>query len=141
MFIPLIMSSGGNSGNQSATLVITALSSGDVSLRDWKRVIVREIGVGMSLGAMLAVLGSIVSFVMTWNDAQAHEHALWPLVVPLTLMLVVTCGSVFGCLLPLGFKRLGLDPALMSNPFVAGISDILAIVIYMTVSMLLLSSA
>ena len=63
---------------------------------------------------------------------------LWPLVVPLTLVLVVTCGAVSGSLLPLIFKRLGLDPALMSNPFVAGISDILAIVIYMWVAMSLL---
>lgn len=141
MFIPLIMSSGGNSGNQSATLVITAMTAGDVHLRDWRRVIFRDLVVGLLLGLMLAVLGFLVSLIMTWREPEANSHLMWPLVVPLTLVLVVTCGSVFGSMLPLLFKRLGLDPALMSNPFVAGISDILAIVIYMTVSVLLLSQA
>jgi len=138
MFIPLIMSSGGNSGNQSATLVITAMTSGDVKLRDWRKVLLRDLAVGLMLGLMLAVLGSLVSVAMTWGETEANTYRFWPLVVPLTIVLVVTCGSVFGSLLPLIFKRLGLDPALMSNPFVAGISDILAIVIYMTVSVLLL---
>ena len=139
MFIPLIMSSGGNSGNQSATLVITAMTAGEVRVSDWKRVLFRDLLVGLMLGLMLAVLGSLVAVVMTWSESEAQSQALWPLVVPLTIVLVVTCGSVFGSLLPLIFKRLGLDPALMSNPFVAGISDIVAIVIYMTVSVLLLS--
>jgi magnesium transporter len=138
MFIPLIMSTGGNSGNQSATLVITAMTAGEVKLRDWAKVLFRDLLVGLMLGLMLAVLGSMVAIVMTWGDSEANSHRLWPLVVPLTIVLVVTCGSVFGSLLPLIFKRLGLDPALMSNPFVAGISDIVAIVIYMTVSVLLL---
>lgn len=138
MFIPLIMSTGGNSGNQSATLVITAMTAGEVKLRDWAKVLFRDLLVGLMLGLMLAVLGSMVAIVMTWGDTEANSHRLWPLVVPLTIVLVVTCGSVFGSLLPLIFKRLGLDPALMSNPFVAGISDIVAIVIYMTVSVLLL---
>ncbi len=138
MFIPLIMSSGGNSGNQSATLVITAMTSGEVKLRDWRHVLFRDLLVGLMLGLMLALLGFVVATVMTWNETNAHTYKLWPLVVPLTIVLVVTCGSVFGSLLPLIFKRLGLDPALMSNPFVAGISDIAAIVIYMTVSVLLL---
>ena len=74
------------------------------------------------------------------RETEAHRASLWPLVVPLTLVLVVTCGAVSGSLLPLFFKRLGLDPALMSNPFVAAISDILAIVIYMTVALSLLSA-
>ena len=72
---------------------------------------------------------------MTLNIEEAHGHVLWPLVVPLTLVLVVTCGAVSGSVLPLIF-----DPALMSNPFVAGISDILAIVIYMCVAMSLLAA-
>ena len=138
MFNPMIMSSGGNSGNQSATLVITAMTSGEVKLRDWRHVLFRDLLVGLLLGLMLALLGFVVATVMTWNETNAHTYKLWPLVVPLTIVLVVTCGSVFGSLLPLIFKRLGLDPALMSNPFVAGISDIAAIVIYMTVSVLLL---
>jgi magnesium transporter len=141
IFIPLIMGSGGNTGNQSATLVITGLTSGNVKLRDWRTILWRELRVGLMLGGLLAVLGLVLSSLMTLNEKQAHEHALWPLVVPLTLVLVVTCGAVSGSVLPLIFKRMGLDPALMSNPFVAGISDILAIVIYMCVALSLLTAA
>jgi magnesium transporter len=140
IFIPLIMSSGGNTGNQSATLVITALTTGNITLRDWWRIVWRELRVGLMLGGVLAVLGLLVAWIQTWNNAEAMGHALWPLVVPVTLVLVVTCGAVSGSVLPLIFKSLGFDPALMSNPFVAAISDILAIVIYMTVSVLLLTA-
>src|SRR5436190_13885720 len=140
IFIPLIMSSGGNCGNQSATLIITAMTSGNVQLGDWRKVAWRELQVGLMLGGLLALLGAVISWFQTLSEKEAHEHPYWPLVVPLTLVLVVTCGAVSGSLLPLFFKRLGLDPALMSNPFVAAISDILAIVIYMTVALTLLSA-
>jgi magnesium transporter len=139
LFIPLIMSSGGNSGNQSASLIISAMTGGNVTLRDWRRVLWRELQVGLLLGVLLAVLGFVVAWIQTWGEDDSDGHFWWPLVVPLTLMLVVTSGAVTGSLLPLLFKRLGLDPALMSNPFVAGISDILAIVIYMWVAMSLLA--
>ena len=139
LFIPLIMSSGGNSGNQSATLIITAMTTGNVKLHDWAAILWRELRVGLMLGAMLAVAGYCVAWFQTYRpDHDSQSYFWWPLVVPLTLVLVVTCGAVSGSLLPLLFKRMGLDPALMSNPFVAGISDILAIVIYMTVAVLLL---
>jgi magnesium transporter len=141
IFIPLVMSSGGNSGNQSATLIITALSTGNIKVNDWRTILWRELRVGLMLGGMLAVLGFAIAWVQTWNEVEARSHTYWPLVVPITLVLVVTCGAVFGSLLPLFFKRLGLDPALMSNPFVAGLSDILAIVIYMCVAVALLSAA
>lgn len=140
MFIPLIMSSGGNSGNQSATLVITAIATGEVTLKDWSRVFWREVRVGLILGTVLALLGGAISWLMTVRESDAHRYPLWPLVVPLTLVCVVTCGAVTGSMLPIIFKRLGLDPALMSNPFVAGLSDILGIVIYMTVSVTLLTA-
>lgn len=138
LFIPLIMSSGGNSGNQSASLIIAAMTGGNVTVRDWRRVLWRELQVGLLLGVLLAVLGFVVAWIQTWGADDSDSHIWWPLVVPLTLLLVVTSGAVTGSLLPLLFKRLGLDPALMSNPFVAGISDILAIVIYMWVAMSLL---
>ena len=138
LFIPLIMSSGGNSGNQSATLVITALSRGEIELSDWWLIARREVAVGLMLGGFLAIFGFLVVWIIT-DDAGAKMQFWWPCVVPLTLVLVVTCGAVAGSMLPLLFKRLGLDPALMSNPFVAGLSDILAIVIYMTVALTLLS--
>jgi len=141
IFIPLIMGSGGNTGNQSATLIITAMTSGNIKLRDWRTILWRELRVGLMLGGLLGVLGLVLSWLMTWNETEAHKHALWPLVIPLTLVLVVTCGAVSGSVLPLIFKRMGLDPALMSNPFVAGISDILAIVIYMCVALSLLAAS
>jgi magnesium transporter len=130
------MSSGGNSGNQSATLIITSLAVGEVRLRDWLLVVWREVRVGLMLGGLLAVLGLLVTWVLA---SEVRMSPFTALVVPLTLILVVTFGAVVGSLLPLLFKRLGLDPALMSNPFVAGISDILAIVVYMNVAMALLS--
>ena len=89
----------------------------------------------------MACLGFILSWIQTRNETEAHRHPFWPVVLPLTLLLVVTCGAVSGAVLPLIFKRFGLDPALMSNPFVAAISDILAIVIYMSVALTLLSAA
>ena len=141
IFIPLIMGSGGNTGNQSTTLIITALTTGNVMLRDWRKVLWREFRVGLMLGCLLAVLGAVLSWIQTRHDTATHKHAYWPLVVPLTLLLVVTCGAVSGSVLPLIFRRMGLDPALMSNPFVAAISDILAIVIYMTVALSLLNAA
>lgn len=138
LFVPMIMSSGGNSGNQSATLIITALTTGNVSLKDWRTIFWRELRVGLVLGAMLASFGLVLSWLMT-SHPSAKDHPYWPVVVPITLVMVVASGAISGSLLPLFFKRLGLDPSLMSNPFVAGISDILGIMIYMGVSMLLLS--
>jgi len=132
LFIPLVISSGGNSGNQTATLVITALATGDLHLRDWVRVVRRELVMGMLLGGFLGMCGFIAALIVAggWFSST---------VVAVTLVLVVISGTLAGSLLPLFFKRVGLDPALMSNPFVAGIVDILGIVIYMNVALLLLS--
>lgn len=132
LFIPLVISCGGNSGSQSATLVITAMTVGDVRLSDWTRVLVRELFVGFFLGAGLGLLGYAVAFAVTGN-------AMTSLVIPTTILFVVMCGTLVGSLLPMLFRRLGLDPALMSNPFVAGIIDILGIIIYMNVALLLLA--
>ena len=123
------------------TLIITALTNGNVTLRDWRNILWRELRVGLMLGGMLGLLGFVIAWLQTRNEAEVHTHLYWPLVVPITLVLVVTCGAVLGSLLPLFFKRLGLDPALMSSPFVAGISDILAIVIYMCVAVSLLAAS
>ncbi|MEC8475403.1 MAG: magnesium transporter [Planctomycetota bacterium] len=130
-FIPLIISAGGNSGSQSATLVITAMTSGDVEFLDWPRVMRREVIVALTLGCFLALIGYTVAFFIAPSPADA-------LVIPLTLILVIFVGCVCGGALPMIFKRLGLDPAMMSNPFVAGIVDILGIVIYINVARLLL---
>jgi magnesium transporter len=130
LFLPLIMSCGGNSGSQSATLIIAALSTGDVTLKDWAIIVRRELLMGLLLGAGLGVLGFVIAILYVgWPNA---------LVVPATVLLVVTCGTIVGSTLPLIFHRIGLDPALMSNPFVSGIIDILGIVIYMNVALALL---
>jgi len=132
LFIPLVISSGGNSGNQTATLVITALATGDLHLRDWSRVVRRELVMGILLGGFLGTCGFIVALIVVGGWFAST-------VVGVTLVLVVVSGTLAGSMLPLFFKRVGLDPALMSNPFVAGIVDILGIVIYMNVALLLLS--
>lgn len=131
-FIPLIISSGGNSGSQSATLIITALATDDVSLKDWSKIIRRELASGLVLGSFLAIIGLGCALLMAPGPREAS-------VIPLTIMLVVVCGTLSGSTLPLIFKRIGWDPALMSNPFVAGIIDILGIVIYMTIAQIILS--
>ena len=132
-FIPLIISSGGNSGNQSATLVITGLRTSDIELTDWSKLLRRELVLGMLLGLFLGACGLLTVYVVNPQSGSA----MW--VVPLTIMCVVLAGSLVGSLLPLVFERIGLDPALMSNPFVACIVDILGIVIYMTIASVLLS--
>jgi magnesium transporter len=130
-FIPLVIASGGNSGNQSATLVITALSSGDCKLGDWPRILKREVVLGLLLGALLAVPGYLLALVYAPTPLQA-------LVIPFTILGVVMLGSLVGSVLPLLFRSLGLDPALMSNPFVSAIVDIVGIVLYTTIALLVL---
>jgi len=130
-FIPLVIASGGNSGNQSATLVITALSSGDCRLSDWPRILRREVVLGLLLGGLLAVPGFLLALFYAPSALQA-------LVIPLTIMGVVMLGTLVGSVLPLVFRSLGLDPALMSNPFVSAIVDVVGIVIYMAIAVLVL---
>lgn len=136
-FIPLIISSGGNTGSQSATLIITALVRGDIKLHDWWTVVQRELMSGLILGGFLAAFGYAAAYFMLDPNAEGFTGlALY--VLPVTVILVVLCGTFFGSVLPLAFQRIGLDPALMSNPFVAGIIDILGIVIYLNVAIWLL---
>ncbi len=136
LFIPLVISTGGNTGSQSGTLIITAMSTGDVKISDWWRVIRREIAMGLILGSCLAAAGYFCAL------AAAPEPRFYnALVLPVTLLLVVMCGTLLGSSLPLLFRRLGLDPALMSNPFVAGLIDVIGIVIYMRVALAILPSS
>ena len=135
LFVPLIISSGGNSGSQATTLVIRAMALGEVTLRDWWRVVRREIGAGLALGTVLGVLG--VLRIVVW-------HAIVPTYGPHTMLLawtvgvslvgVVTFGTVAGSLLPFLLRRLRLDPASASAPFVATLVDVTGIVIYFTVA-------
>ena len=130
-FIPLVIASGGNSGNQSATLVITALSTGDCKLSDWPRILKREFAMGLLLGLLLAVPGYLLALIYAPTPMAA-------MVIPLTIMGVVMLGTMVGSVLPLLFRSIGLDPALMSNPFVSAIVDVVGIVLYMLVAILLL---
>ena len=134
LFIPLIISTGGNIGNQSATLIITALATGDITLRDWWRVIRRELIMGLLLGGFLGAIGYFCALAAVATPWDA-------IVIPVTLLLIILSGTLLGSLLPLMFRRLGLDPAMMSNPFVAGLIDLLGIIIYMKVAWIVLSKA
>ena len=131
VFIPLVIASGGNSGIQSSTLIIAAMATGDVNVRDWGTIVRRELMTGLLLGVFLALLGVAPALYFAPNLTAAC-------VVPITILLVVLCGTFTGSVLPLLFQRLGLDPALMSNPFVAGVNDILGIVVYVNIARLLL---
>lgn len=131
LFIPLIISSGGNSGSQSSSLVISALTTKDVRGQDWSTVLQREALMGLFLGSFMGLIGFACAVVLAPSIYAAT-------VIPITVLGVVVCGTCTGSMLPLLFQRLGLDPAMMSNPFVAGLSDILGILIYVNVAMLIL---
>ena len=133
VFIPLIISSGGNSGSQSATLITRALAVGDVEMRDALRVFFRELGQGLVLGAFLGAMG--FARALMWGNGS---DVAW--VVALTLLFVVVTGSVVGAMLPLLFTRIGFDPAIASSPFVSSVVDVAGIVIYFTIAIQLLSS-
>lgn len=130
-FLPLIMGCGGNSGSQSATLIITAMTTGDVRVSDWFKIMLRELSTGLLLGTALGLVGFIPALLIAPTAGGA-------MVIPLTVLLVVTCGTLTGSLLPMFFQSRGWDPALMSNPFVAGINDIFAILLYVNVAWLFL---
>lgn len=132
-FIPLVIGSGGNSGSQSSTLIIAAMASGDVKVGNWLSILGREFAMGLLLGSMLGLLGLVPALYL----APSVQAAM---VVPFTVLFVVICGTTTGSVLPLIFKRLGLEPAIMSNPFVAGINDILGIMIYVNMARLILGS-
>ena len=138
-FLPMIVSTGGNSGGQSATLVVTALATGQVTLGDWFRILRREVLMGLILGAAMGLCGLLNVLIIMWPKLLSGEISfIRLLVVPATVLLVVFSSNMTGALLPLLFKKLGWDPALMSNPFVAGISDTLGTLIYMALAMIFL---
>jgi len=131
-FLPLVLASGGNTGSQSATLVIRAMAMATLSQKDRIRMAFRELLTGMILGAVLGLF--------SWTALQLLFSRDWMQagVVSLTIALVVTMGTVTGSLLPMFFESLGMDPAIMSNPLIASLSDIVGVVIYFSVAILLL---
>ncbi|MCC6629205.1 MAG: magnesium transporter [Chloroflexi bacterium] len=140
LFIPLIISSGGNSGSQATSLLIRAMALREVGLRDWWRVLAREVPTGVALGSILGVIG--LTRIMLWQAlgwANYGEHYLLVgLTIFLSLIGVVLFGTLAGSLLPFLLRRLGFDPASASAPFVATLVDVSGIIIYFTVASLVL---
>lgn len=139
LFVPLIISSGGNSGSQATTLVIRAMALGEVRVRDWWRVIRRELATGLGLGLILASIGLVR--ILLWEaffDAYGEHYFLIALTVALSLVGVVLWGCIAGSLLPFILRALGFDPASASAPFVATLVDVTGLVIYFSVAALIL---
>lgn len=133
MFIPLIISSGGNSGSQASTLIIQAMALGEVTLVDWWRVMRREIISGLLLGLILGILGFIRIYTwQTFSHAYGEYWLLIGVVVSLSLVGVVLWGSLMGSMLPFILRRLGADPASSSAPFVSTLVDVTGLIIYFT---------
>jgi magnesium transporter len=124
-FVPLIISAGGNAGSQSATLMIRALAVDEVTPKDFYRVILRELVMGLALGIILAVFG--VGRALAWDATRTMAIVL---TVSLSVLVVVTVGSMIGAGLPLLLKRAGMDPAVSSTPFIASLSDVMGLLIY-----------
>lgn len=140
LFIPLIISSGGNSGSQAATLVIRSLALGELTLRDWLRVLGRELRTSFALGAWLGLIGFLRIILWQefgWVDYSQH-YLLVAMTVWLTLIGVVCFGSVIGSMLPFLLRSLGFDPATSSAPFVATLVDVTGLVIYFSIAWLIL---
>lgn len=135
LFVPLIISSGGNSGSQATSLIIRAMAVGDVQLRDWWRVLWRELIAGLALGLVLAVI-ALVRILLWPNRATLYgpHYALVGAAVAGSLVGVVLFGSVIGAMLPFILRRLGFDPAVSSAPLVATLVDVTGLVIYFSVA-------
>lgn len=140
VLVPLILSSGGNSGSQASTLIIQAMALGEVTLSDWWRVMKREILSGLLLGLVLGALGFLRIY--SWqlfSGAYGEYWYLIGLVVGISLIGVVLWGSLVGSMLPFFLRRLGFDPATSSTPFVSTLVDVTGLVIYFTIALIMLS--
>ena len=131
-YVPLLVSAGGNSGSQSSTLVIRGLAVGDISVRDWWKVLVREFGQGLVLGLLLALFG-VLRVVISGDGAEVS------VLIACTIVAIVVMGCVIGGMMPIVLTRLGLDPATSSTPFIATIVDVVGIVVYLALAQWLLS--
>lgn len=142
LFVPLIISSGGNSGSQATTLIIRAMALGEVGLRDWWRIMRREVLAGLSLGLILASIGllRIVSWQWAFHTYGPHYWQV-AAAVAVSLVGVVTWGTVTGSMLPIIIRRIGFDPASASAPFVATLVDVSGLVIYFNVARVLMQGA
>ena len=140
LFVPLIISSGGNSGSQAATLIVRALAIGEVTLAEWSRVMRREVFSGLALGAIIGMIGMLR--IALWQVMRLTDYGpFWPLIaltIGISLVGVVLWGTLSGSMLPFVLKRCGLDPATSSAQFVATLVDLTGIVIYFSVAICIL---
>ncbi len=141
LFIPLCLSTGGNSGSQAATLITRAMALGQVTVHDWLRVLRHELLMGLALGVTLGLIGFVRAGLLTpehvlVNPAGAPQTSLWKLMLVISQSVAVICvwGTLIGSMLPILFKRLGVDPGIASSPFVATFVDVTGIVIYFSVA-------
>lgn len=140
LFVPLIISSGGNSGSQATTLVIRAMALSELRLRDWWRVARREVAAGLALGSVLAFIGFVR--IIVWQAAAktyGEHYLLIATTIALSLIGVVLFGTIVGSMLPFILRRFGLDPASASAPFVATLVDVTGLVIYFTIASIILN--
>ncbi|RCL02022.1 MAG: magnesium transporter [Candidatus Tokpelaia sp. JSC189] len=141
LFLPLITSSGGNSGSQATSLIIRALALREITLKDWRKVITRELPTGLALGAILGIIGFIR--IAVWQYTGIYDYGPhWPLIaftIFCTLVAVVGFGSFIGSILPFVMKMLGFDPASASAPFIATFVDVTGIIIYFSFAAILLA--
>jgi magnesium transporter len=141
LLLPLILSSGGNSGSQATTLIVRAMALDQVRLRDWWRIVRRELSSGLALGAILAALGAARILAGHWLfEGSFTEHYLWVgCTIAISLIGVVTLGTLIGALLPLFLRTLGFDPASASAPVVATLLDVSGVLIYFNVAQWMLA--
>jgi len=131
-YVPLLISTGGNTGSQSASLIIRGLAVGDIKTADWRRVFLRESGQGLVLGLMLASIGMVR--VWMWGDGHGFMFT-----IGITLVAIPLMGCTVGSMLPLLLRRLGIDPATSSTPFIATLIDVLGIIVYFNLAQLFLA--
>jgi magnesium transporter len=140
LFIPLIISSGGNSGSQASTLVIRAMALSEIRLRDWWRVIRRELGAGLTLGLILGSIGMARILMGHWlTDSYGGHYTALALTISISLVGVVLFGTLAGSMLPFLLRRFGFDPASASAPLVATLVDVTGLIIYFSVASVALS--
>jgi len=141
VFIPMIISSGGNSGSQAATLIIRALATDDIDSSEWPKILKREVMSGLMLGSVIGVIGVVITF--GWGILQGQvinaTLALTSLTIGLSLLGVILFGNLSGSMLPFILTKFNLDPAVTSAPFVATLVDVTGIIIYFSIAILLLS--
>lgn len=139
IFVPLIISSGGNSGSQATSLIIRAMALGEITVRDWWKIARKEFQAGLVLGSVLGIIG--YTRVAVWSNFVQDYGPHWQMIgitLGITLTFVVMWGSLCGSLLPLLLKRMGFDPAVSSAPLVATLVDVTGLVIYFSISIVLL---